>query len=95
MGDSDMPGLEGLVVAHIFRSISRYESMKPDGSLILELPFSYITDWTGARGRGRPREKVKDNYRVDRIVGRRFHRDVHGPVTRDRTEGIGSMAPHH
>ena len=39
--------------------------MRPDGRLILELPFSYIRDWTGARGRGRPREKVKDSYRVD------------------------------
>lgn len=62
MADRGIRGLEGLVVSHIFRAISNHKSMKARETPILELPYSYIMDWTGARGKGRPQENKR---RVD------------------------------
>ena len=62
MADRGIQGLEGLVVSHIFRAISNHKSMKAGETPILELPYSYIKNWTGARGRGRPLESKR---RVD------------------------------
>lgn len=63
-------------LAHI-RSISKYKDMEPDGRVILELPFSYIRDWTGANLKGCPRERVKPTNRVDIALLNAQGRPIH------------------
>lgn len=65
MADRGVPGMEGFVVSHIFRAITVHKSMSAHETPILELPFSYIREWTGAKDRGRPREKMQPRRRVD------------------------------
>lgn len=77
MADRDIPRLEGFVVSHIFRTISTHRSMKSHPTPILELPFSYISEWTGASPRGRPRKNTGPLRRVDIALLSRQEKPIH------------------
>ena len=77
MADNRVPGLECLVVSHIFRAITNHESMKARETPVLELPVSYIRQWTGAKGRGRTRANIRPLKRVDIALLNRKDRPIH------------------
>ncbi len=60
-------GVEGLVVAGIAERLN--SKMAPRESLLMEVPFSAIIDWSGAgRGPGRRREKLRGTNRADIVL---------------------------
>ena len=60
-------GVEGLVVAGIAERL--YSKMKPHESLLMEVLFSEIIDWSGAqRSPGRPRAKLRGTNRADIVL---------------------------
>ena len=75
MADRGIRGLEGLVVSNIFRSISR--SMPANEMPILEFPLGYIGAWTGAKGKGRPKMRVRPTMRVDLAILNRSGKPIH------------------
>ena len=60
-------GVEGLLVSAI---AERLDSKQRDGeSLVMELPFRYIIDWSGtSRRRGRPRATLRGIKRADIVL---------------------------
>ncbi len=60
-------GVEGLVVAGIAEQLN--DKMTPRESLLMEVPFREIIDWSGAqRSPGRPRTKLRGTNRADIVL---------------------------
>ncbi|MCY4654305.1 MAG: hypothetical protein OXC95_14215 [Dehalococcoidia bacterium] len=60
-------GVEGYVVSEVARRLYRH---RDDGqSLLMEVPFSYIEEWSEARRRGGPRRRMlRGNRRADIVI---------------------------
>ncbi len=60
-------GVEGILVAYIAKAL--HESQGNSESLLLEVPFKYIQEWSGAsRSRGRPPGTLKGGNRMDIVL---------------------------
>ena len=69
-------GVEGFIVAHIAAELGRAQDEQE--SLLLEVPFEVIQEWSGAaRPRGRPRQVLQGRRRADVALFDRRGRTVH------------------
>ena len=59
-------GVEGILVAGIAESL--HDSQGNYGSLLLEVPFKEILEWSGADQRGRPRSTLRGSKRMDIVL---------------------------
>ena len=74
MTDPYLRGIEGFAVSHIFRCIN---TLAPDQTPILELPFDYLKWWTDADAKGRPAKGARPRRRVDVAIFNRQGKPIH------------------
>ena len=75
INDTGLPKMEGFLVSKIFLAISK--RMNDDETLVVELPFGYIEEWTGAEKRERPTEDMSKSRRVDIALFNKMGKPVH------------------
>ncbi len=76
ISDPGISGAEGFLVSKIFLAIR--EHMEEDENLVVELPFGYIEEWTGAEKKGTPSQghvkRSSCGYRPFQQEGRAYSR---------------------